>query len=684
MRNRHVYTMGCGRRPIRREGRRSLRITGASASPVLLALAALAMSGCGWNGGAAIPPMAAKVQPSGDHYQAARVALAKGDTAKAALEVKLALQDNPLDARAHFLFACLLEMKGEHDQAVVGFQRALATDSSNPEVFYNLGTLLLRRGEAVPAGRLLENAVSLRPSHVPSWINLAKAYYLADLPELTVAAYEEVLRQDPTNAVALRNLIILAEGSGLWEPAAIYRRRLGAAQLGRAANPAASAGNRAGRLPTWPTAAVQVAPSAETRGEVLPPPRQEAIADVEAANLRDLVRDLPNVTVERRGDRLTLTGWTSGVKERSTLDRILGKGPGAPDRKGNGDAGRTSDVLDLTNDDTGDPQRMIEVDAVIFITTGLDSQSEGFNFLQKVNLNFNYFAADHKRDGTGYSAPPAVIGNVLGLSQQGWIFGASVNYVVEIANASDQRVAVLARPHLTTLSGTPAKFLAGGELVFKVSGINSGDIKLYPFGTSLVVTPTLLRTQGQDGTPRVRMVVEAGRTSVLSILDTNPDQPTAFQKVNVTSEAVVGLGQTLILSGLSQRESHSGLDGVPGLMDVPVLKYLTSTKTSLKADTAVIILLTPRDPAFQDEANRKAIARFVEMRRAFLRARQGGPGEMQRFRDRYPDWREMAANRFASHLFLLETSELYRAVSAQDLTGQDVDLELLGPRQKPK
>jgi type II secretory pathway component GspD/PulD (secretin) len=245
-------------------------------------------------------------------------------------------------------------------------------------------------------------------------------------------------------------------------------------------------------------------------------------------------------------------------------------------------------------------------------------------------------------------------------------------------------VAVLARPHLTTLSGTPARFLAGGELVYEVTGINSGDIKPYPFGTTLIVTPTLLRTPAQDGTPRVRVVVEAGRSSVLSLLEADPDRPTAFDKVTVTSEAVLNLGQTLILSGLSQRESHTGRDGVPILMDIPILKYFFSTKTTIESNSAVIILLTPRDPAFWDERNQQATAEFVEMRRAFLQARQGTPEDMRRFRERYPDGNQIAPNRFATHFFLMANSEIYRVASGQDLVSDDVDLELLGPKRRTR
>jgi pilus assembly protein CpaC len=191
---------------------------------------------------------------------------------------------------------------------------------------------------------------------------------------------------------------------------------------------------------------------------------------------------------------------------------------------------------------------MIEFDAVLFILTGLDDKNVGFNFLRLINVNFNYFTSDNNRPGIGYSAPPAVTGAVNGLSQWGWIFSAAISYDVNIANASAERVSVLARPHLTTLSGTPATFLSGGELVYRVAGNISGDIKPYPFGTTLTVTPTLLRTPTEDGTPRVHVRVEAGRTSVLTLLTAlqDPDLPTPFTKVTVASEAVLSLGQTLI------------------------------------------------------------------------------------------------------------------------------------------
>lgn len=658
----------------------------------VLLLAVLAMAGCASIGPAAVTrdrvdstaglqPAAAQVQPPKPqppekHYEAARAALMGGDRAKALREVKLALQDNPLDAASHFLLGCLLEQTGESDQAIVGFDRASALDPADSAALYNLGTMLLRRRETVPASQMLENAVFIRPDHVPSYNNLAKAYFLAGLPELAVATYGEALRRDPSNAIALKNLLLLTEAAGLHDAAATYRGRLEALRLGPVAKPPVGTAEPMTLLHSRP---VDVAAVATEQSPVAAPAPGIARDDTEANALRELLRDLPHVTVERRAGRLIVTGWTSNPKERAMLDRILGKDRPPTPPTPHPPPPQTSAVLDLTSDDTGDPQRMLEIDAVLFIVRGLIDHNVGFNFLKQINLTFNYIATDRQAQGTGFVAPR--IWPLLAGLQSGYIFGAAADYVVNIANAMNEQVAVLARPHLTALSGTSAKFLAGGELIFKVSGLNSGDIKIYPFGTTLTVTPTLLRMPAEGGTPRVHLAVEAGRTSVLNILSADPNQPTPFDKVTVASQAVLSVGQTLILSGLSQRESRKGSSGVPILRDIPFLKYFFSTETLLQSDSAVIILLTPRDPAFWDERNRQATAEFVEKRRAFLRARQGTEEDMRRFRERYPDWDKIPPNRFGSHLFLLETSEIYRTVSGQELTSDDIDLQLLGPKQ---
>jgi Flp pilus assembly protein TadD len=560
----------------------------------------------------------------------AREAMARGDVDRADMELKLALQADPLDAQSHHLLGCLLAQKGEREQALVGFQRAMTIDPADAGAAYNAGTLLLLRGEPVAAASLLETAATIRPDDPRIYNNLAKAYFLAGLPELAFAAYEETLRHDPGNAVALRAIAAITQAAGRGD-----------------GSPASAGGSQ----------------SAGPQEASPPRPLTEAEITRDVETLRSLLRELPHTSAERRGDHVAVSGWTTGASERAILDRILLAMP---------------DALDLTGDDAGDPRHMVEVDATIFVVIELDTSSVGFNFLRMVSTSFSYFATDHQRAGTGFTAPGQT-GVVGSATQQGWMFAASVDYDVNIANAATDRVAVLARPHLTTLSGTPAKFLAGGEYVFKVSGNISGDIKPYPFGTTLDVTPTLLREPAEDGGPKFHLKVDAGRTSALNLIaSTDPSATPVFDKVEVSGEAVLGVGQTLILSGLSQRERHTGQSGVPILSSIPIIKYFFSQTTSAETNTAVVILLTPRDPGFADAKNREEVAKFMEKRRAFVEARRGGEEGMRRFVEKYPDWYKLAPNRFATHFFLMRTSELYRALSGQDLTTESLEFDLLG------
>jgi type II secretory pathway component GspD/PulD (secretin) len=309
---------------------------------------------------------------------------------------------------------------------------------------------------------------------------------------------------------------------------------------------------------------------------------------------------------------------------------------------------------------------LLEVDAILLTVLGIDSQSVGHDFLRNVQVNAS--VADAATAGFG------------------WLYSAAISYQVNIANATQERVAFLARPHLTTLSGTPATFIAGGDTVYKVSGTTSGDIKVLPFGTSLDITPTLLRSQDADGTPRVRVVVKAGRRSILALQspEAKATGDTVYENVTVTSEAVLNLNQTLILTGLSQRERRESRSGFPGLKSIPIIKYLFSENTTITSDLAIIILLTPRDPAYWDQQNEQALAKFVEKRRAYVQAAAGTAEDMQRFKERYPDWNQLAPNRFGTHFFLMDNSEVYRRASGIDLANENLEFDLLGKMPKSK
>jgi hypothetical protein len=98
----------------------------------------------------------------------------------------------------------------------------------------------------------------------------------------------------------------------------------------------------------------------------------------------------------------------------------------------------------------------------------------------------------------------------------------------------------------------------------------------------------------------------------------------------------------------------------------------------------VVILLTPRDPGYMDAQNREALSQFVAKRKAYVEATHGTDEDMRRFRQQYPDWDQLAPNRFASHFFLMNNSALYRFVSGQDVVSEKLDVDILSSPEKKK
>ena len=388
--------------------------------------------------------------------------------------------------------------------------------------------------------------------------------------------------------------------------------------------------------------------------------------DDSVKRLNLFLEDLPSVIAERRGDTVVIKGWTRDEREQNILTKILEN---------------EKDVLDLTGSDIAEGNRMVQIDVVIVVVSETVAQSIGFDFLNLVNVQYDFFATRHHRDGIGFQAP-GQIGAVSRRTQWGELFNAKVDYNVTIANADKQQVQIIARPHLTTLNGQRAEFLAGGEIVFQVSGIETGDIRPYPFGIELNVTPTILRTPGPNGETQVLLDVEASRISILGRLLTGEGAPGAddvnFDKTRVKSTTLLGMDETLILSGLYQREYRVRFSGVPILRKIPVLNLLFSNKAEVDDVLSTIIFITPREPAKVDQQLQDDIQAFIQRRIAYMRAREEGPEAIEKFKEDYPDWYQPQNNRYATHFSLVNNSRMYRELRGEDLRAEKLRRNLLG------
>lgn len=239
-------------------------------------------------------------------------------------------------------------------------------------------------------------------------------------------------------------------------------------------------------------------------------------------------------------------------------------------------------------------QQMVVVDVVIIRTEEDNSTSKGVNLLNGLQLQFGdpdnsiqAFGLKHSKSTDSFDSTNN--SSVRTLTQQIGI--PAVKYSLNIANAFNGRNEILARPSLVALSQQTSEFFSGVEVAAAAVSGGSGDSVSIEkeIGVRLAVTPEFLPDD------RVKLQVIAERTFL-----TTPSSSVVFEfrldtsKTTVNANVAMKFGETLILSGLSEKESENNRDGVPLLQDVPLVQYLFSKATTRDFHKSVLILLTPR------------------------------------------------------------------------------------------
>jgi pilus assembly protein CpaC len=253
-------------------------------------------------------------------------------------------------------------------------------------------------------------------------------------------------------------------------------------------------------------------------------------------------------------------------------------------------------ATDLASD--GSP-RMVLVDVVLVSTQELISTSKGVNLLSALTLQLGSLSGGkpaYSRDSTFSSVEGAADSVSTAITRAVTI--PALAYSLNIANASNSMNEVLARPTLAAMEGMPSEFFSGTNLsAGVVSASSQGGTTVVPvekrFGVKLAVTPVFL----PNG--RVQLKVDAQRTS----LNTTADNPKVAYQIEIAettanANVVMQLGDTLVLSGLSEKSTANTRDGVPLLQDVPVVQYLFSNRKTNEVQRSVLILITPRAPVY--------------------------------------------------------------------------------------
>ena len=108
--------------------------------------------------------------------------------------------------RNDFTYGVAFYQRGFLKQAEAAFQHVIAQKPDQPEAYYNLGTLYLRRDSPAEARKHLEKTVQLRPQYPEAWNNLGMLAAQEGHPEEAIRNFQRSLSQRPDYAIALLNL----------------------------------------------------------------------------------------------------------------------------------------------------------------------------------------------------------------------------------------------------------------------------------------------------------------------------------------------------------------------------------------------------------------------------------------------------------------------------------------------
>ncbi|MCB1490839.1 MAG: type II and III secretion system protein family protein [Rhodobiaceae bacterium] len=156
----------------------------------------------------------------------------------------------------------------------------------------------------------------------------------------------------------------------------------------------------------------------------------------------------------------------------------------------------------------------------------------------------------------------------------------------------------LAEPTLSAISGEKASFLAGGEFPVPTGRDSEGNIQIEfkPFGVVLDFMPVVI-SQGRISLTvktEVSELTSDGAFTLLSANGAGNDLTIPALKVRRADTTIeLPSGGALAIAGLIQDETKQAINGVPGLMDLPVLGTLFRSRDFQRSETELVIIVTP-------------------------------------------------------------------------------------------
>ncbi|WP_315702939.1 MULTISPECIES: type II and III secretion system protein family protein [unclassified Bradyrhizobium] len=297
---------------------------------------------------------------------------------------------------------------------------------------------------------------------------------------------------------------------------------------------------------------------------------------------------LPNadIQVEGLGEGIVLSGTAASQVEAQQAGDLAARLAGGADKVVNSIVARGRDQVMLK-------VTVAEVSRSIVKQLGIDLSGQ-LNYGTSVVQfnNSNPFTAN----GTSLVSSNAITAG----------FGSTPSVQATLrAMESAGVVRTLAEPNLTAISGESATFIAGGEFPIPAgyacdptTHVCTTQISFKKFGISLNFTPVVL----SEGRISLRVMTEVSEltndnsitlSQAVSSTVTNSLTVPSIRTRRAETSLEIPSGGAMAMAGLIQQQTKSAINGMPGLMQLPVLGALFRSRDYVNNQTELVVIVTP-------------------------------------------------------------------------------------------
>lgn len=460
-----------------------------------------------------------------------------GDLALASCSINKAILVHPRCAPLHVLNGFVYEemAKAGHienvEMARTAYQKAIEIDPNQWAYAYILGVFELKQKNYLCAQGAFSEAVILRPGQWDLLYQLAHAsYYVGDFP-VALRCIEKALQLCPNNPMVQRTAAIIFAAAGQCEKAQKAQQAYGRLTKGKCRDQAWISK----RMEDWKQVHAQA--------------RQDPKKDEDKPEADD---DQPSVVMDCY--LINVINRTSAIRGINVLKNVVLHNNSSPD------ANRAGLIKSLNWSHTQTQ--------VIGNTNPPVTPSNTWTKISKTNLALGMLLTNNTSGSTSTSL-------------------SSISYGLNIANSEGDNFEILARPTLSTVIGKTVEFM-GAEVV----SVQAGTRFNVEAGIKILLRPIKINPDGEM-TIQVDFT-QSGFGATPDVRQNLNNQILLVRKAQTQTMVRAYPGQTVLVAGIQTTTRTRTKDGIMGLMDIPLVQYLTSNDQAIAEKRILLFCLTPR------------------------------------------------------------------------------------------